>query len=111
MTRFLIVGGLIALGLLVFSVIDLATIERERIRALPRPAWLIVVIVLVVLGPLLWLVFGRARLVGGRVAGSTRAPDDDPEFLYGLSRDHEQEERIRKLEERLAELDDDDPQR
>jgi hypothetical protein len=35
------------------------------------------------------------------------APDDDPAFLRGLGKDKEQEERIRRLEQELAELDDD----
>ena len=36
-------------------------------------------------------------------------PDDDPEFLRRIAHDQEREERIRKLEEKLAELDDDNP--
>jgi uncharacterized protein YigA (DUF484 family) len=36
----------------------------------------------------------------------TVAPDDDPEFLNRLRRDRDQEARIRKLEQELAELDD-----
>jgi hypothetical protein len=37
------------------------------------------------------------------------APDDDPAFLGKLRLDHDQEERIRRLEKELAELDDNGP--
>ena len=40
--------------------------------------------------------FGRARVT---------APDDDTEFLRRLGQDAEQDERIRRLEQELAELD------
>jgi hypothetical protein len=35
------------------------------------------------------------------------APDDDPAFLRSLGSDQEQDERIRQLEQELADLDDD----
>ena len=49
------------------------------------------------------------RALGGRDVGS--APDDDPEFLGRIGTVSDQDERIRRLEEELAQLDaeDEDP--
>jgi len=57
------------------------------------------------------LSIGRERLSAARnrPGYGPVAPDDDPAFLRQLNKDQEQEQRIRDLEERLAELDDDDP--
>jgi hypothetical protein len=110
---------LIITGLMVFSIVDLLTIDSSRIRALPKFTWIILVILLPLIGGILWFMAGRERLEprehgrygappSVRRSGPT-APDDDPEFLRRLSREKEQEERIRQLEERLKEIDDDKP--
>ena len=77
-------------------------------RALPKPVW-ILVILLPVVGALLWIILGKERGSRGREARPVVAPDDDPQFLANLRREEEQEERIRRLEQELADLDDDDP--
>lgn len=110
MARLFVIVPLVAAGMLIFAVIDLIRIENERVRALPKPAWVVVVVLLPIIGPLLWFILGRERF--GRVRSGTSgpvAPDDDPAFLSGLGRDREQEERIRRLEQELSELDDDAP--
>ena len=70
---------------------------------------LIVIILVPVIGPLLWLFVGRGRKRApvGRMPRAS-APDDDPEFLRGLDREKKERERIRRLEEELAKLDDPD---
>ena len=45
----------------------------------------------------------RSSVSGGR--GHAVAPDDDTDFLRRLGQDAEQDERIRRLEQELAELD------
>ena len=73
-------------------------------NALKRPLlWL-----LAVLGALLWFFVGHGW---GSRGGERRtiAPDDDPSFLKNLRRDEDQDERIRRLEQELADLDDDPP--
>jgi hypothetical protein len=80
MARVLVFAAIAAAVLTVFAVVDCALTERARVRALPKWAWLLVVLVLPVVGPLLWLVLGRGsarRRPVTRVIG----PDDDPEFL------------------------------
>lgn len=106
MARLLVVVAGVVIAFTVFTVIDLLMTDRTRLRALNKPLWALIVIVLPVLGGILWFVLGKAR--GDQAAPAGRlAPDDDPEFLKGLGRDKEQDERIRRLEQELSELDDD----
>ena len=107
MIRFAVPAALIVIGLFVFALVDLTLTDRSRVRTLPKPAWFFVLLVPIV-GATLWLLFGKERRDRG---GDRRqvAPDDDPAFLANLRRDEEQDERIRRLEQELAELDDDPP--
>lgn len=105
MTRLFVIVPFIVVGLYVFAIVDVALTESTRVRALPKFAW-ILVILLPVIGALLWFFFGKERGDRGG-ARRTVAPDDDPAFLANLRRDEEQDERIRRLEQELAELDDD----
>jgi hypothetical protein len=108
MARLIPFAFIVVIGLYVFAWVDLALTDRGRVRALPKLAW-VVVILLPVVGALLWLTIGKER--GNSRGGERRtvAPDDDPSFLANLRRDEEQDERIRRLEQELAELDDDPP--
>jgi len=117
---------LVLTGLLVFAVVDILAIDGARVRGLPKYGWIGVVILLPLIGPLLWFLVGRERLEErnhGRYADSSAAPaspsapgrrfgpiapDDDPDFLTRLSREQQQEDRIRELEKRLDELGGDD---
>jgi|SRR5687768_1742428 hypothetical protein len=107
---------LIAVGLTIFTVIDIALIDRSRVKGLPKLIWILICIVIVVIGPVLWFLLGRERLIDASQAGGSFgprprrgpvAPDDDTEFLGKLGRETAQEKRIRDLEERLREIDDD----
>ena len=99
--------------LMIFAVVDIAVIERTRIRTLPRGVWIALAIVLPIVGPVLWFFVGRVR--SGEVAAASAAPaaphrlgpiapDDDPDFLGRLHREQEQDDRIRELEKKLKEL-------
>ena len=92
----------------VFAVVDLVLIDRRRIRAFNKFVWVIIILAVPFIGALLWFIVGRGRAEKGGQLRSI-APDDDPEFLQNLRRDEEQEARIRRLEQELAELDDDPP--
>lgn len=107
MTRLFVIVPFIVVGLYVFAIVDVILTDAVRVRALPKFAW-ILVILLPIVGALLWFFFGKER---GSRGGERRtmAPDDDPSFLANLRRDEEQDERIRRLEQELAELDDDPP--
>jgi len=58
-----------------------------------------------VVGGILWLLVGRGRRVA---AAPRRAPDDDPQFLRTIGSISDQDERIRRIEEELAQLDAED---
>ena len=85
MARFLVIAGAIAIALTVISAVDVAYIDGRRARGVPKAAWILIVIVLPIIGPLLWFFVGRGPKGGGR--GGRRgpiAPDDDPDFLRNL---------------------------
>jgi hypothetical protein len=104
------VVGFFAAVFYIYAIVDCILFERERVRGLPKGAWVPIVIVFPIIGALLWFLVGRGPKP--RAAGPVRrgpAPDDDPAFLERLARDRAQQEHIRKLEQQLAELDDPDP--
>jgi hypothetical protein len=111
MTRVYVLIFVAVVAATVWSIVDIALIEPRRVRGLPKGGWIVLVLLLPVVGAVLWFLLGRERLTAaGRYAAmGPVAPDDDPAFLRQLNKDQEQEQRIRDLEERLAELDDDDP--
>ena len=83
---------LIWLALSVYAIADWARTHPEEMPArLPRMAWLVILVAtvpLLSLGSLAWVVM-RA------VAAPPVAPDDDPEFLFRLSRDIQRERKAR----------------
>jgi hypothetical protein len=127
---------LIDLALLVSALIDCLSVEDpHEIRALPRAVWVVLIVFASPVGPIVWFKAGRpARspaigratvwrpgvLPEGRPR--TVAPDDDPEFLAGLSRGgrddgrddgrgrnrREDEELLRRWEEDLRDTSSDD---
>jgi len=100
--------ALVATAFWVFTIVDCAVQPSIRHRGVSKPIWVLIVVLLPVLGGILWLVVGRSR---EKTSASRRAPDDDPEFLGKIGTISDQDERIRRLEEELAQLDaeDDDP--
>jgi hypothetical protein len=112
MVRIWLVVGVFAAVFYIYSIVDTALIEHPRVRALPKAAWLAIVIIFPLIGGVLWFLFGRARR-GAATRGRVIAPDDDPEFLGSLGRSHvkntkqtrDEAERIRQMEKDLAELD------
>ncbi len=105
MARLLLILALVATAFWVYTIVDCAVQPANRHRGVSKPAWMVIVIVLPVLGGILWFLIGRGR--ASRATVTRRAPDDDPEFLRGMSASAraDQDERIRRLEEELAQLD------
>ena len=74
----------------IYALVDCVQTDRRAVRVMPKPVWLIAVLVPVA-GPLAWFFAGRAtargagppRGSGGRPTGP-RGPDDDPDFLRRL---------------------------
>ncbi|KAA9149630.1 hypothetical protein F6B41_04010 [Microbacterium lushaniae] len=103
MTRLLLILALVGTAFWVYAIVDCALQPSTRHRGVSKGAWIAIVVLLPVLGGLLWFVVGRGR--GAKTAAARRAPDDDPEFLGSIGSIADQDERIRRLEEELAQLD------
>lgn len=83
MVRFLPL--LINLGLLVYTLIDCARTDPAQVRNLPKPVWVLLIILLPLLGGIGWLIAGRPRPGPRRgPRPGPIGPDDDPEFLRRL---------------------------
>jgi hypothetical protein len=109
MARLLLIGVVAVIVFTVYSVIDCAFFDRSRVRGLPHVAWIVVILLVPVIGGVLWFLIGRGRKRQGRIPSNrTVAPDDDTDFLRRLATDAQQDERIRRLEQELAELDEPD---
>lgn len=107
MPRLLVVLAFALVAVDVFAIVDVILTDRSRVRAMPKVLWVLVIVLLPVIGVVLWFMLGKARSSGfGRTR--TVAPDDDPDFLRKMRVKEEQDERIRRLEQELADLDDDD---
>jgi hypothetical protein len=102
------------LAVLVIALIDCLSVEEHQIRALPRIAWVFLIILVSPVGGIAWFVAGRPERAtardrvwspGNGFPESQRprrdlAPDDDPEFLSRLAaRDRSEDEaRLRAWE-------------
>lgn len=90
---------LLSLALTVYCVVDAIQTHESAVRNLPKMAWVLIVLLFPVIGPISWLVAGRPEKQVGPVsqqrrrreqqqrerdARRPRGPDDDPDFLKGL---------------------------
>jgi len=110
MARLAVILIVLFVAFTIFSLIDCIRTENSRVRALPKVLWAILIVIVAPFGGILWFALGKDRsdrLPVSATARGTKAPDDDPEFLRQLGADKQRDERIRELEARLAELDDD----
>jgi hypothetical protein len=118
----LAIASVLLLALALISV--LSEEDKRKIRAMPRWAWLLVILFVPTLGPLAYFAFGRPA-PGGK-SGSAwplsgfpeppqpRAPDDDPEFLRSLDQptiSKEDEELLQRWEEDLKRREDEQRRR
>ena len=106
---------LLDLALLVVALIDCLSAEEFAIRALPRVAWVFIILLFSPVGAIAWFVAGRpaspVRLSNGTVwrpgngfpesdrprqRGARLAPDDDPEFLKNLATSLREDESMMK---------------
>lgn len=110
MVRLWVALAVILGALIIFALVDAIMIDPKRTRGVSKPAWVILIVVLPVVGALLWLTVGRARKSSARKQqGRQLAPDDDPAFTgSGASGKNisDMDARIRDLEEQLRALDD-----
>ncbi|GAA1740961.1 PLDc N-terminal domain-containing protein [Aeromicrobium alkaliterrae] len=84
MGKFLLAA--LAIVLVIYAFFDAAATPRSQVRVLPKPAWLVIIVLVPVVGALAWIGFGTKRLRPGpgRPARPPRGPDDDPDYLRGI---------------------------
>jgi phospholipase D-like protein len=98
------------LALMVVALIDCLSVEEFEIRALPRFAWVLLILLFSPVGPIAWFAAGRPARAAVRTGaddpllfptpGRAIAPDDDPEFLnqMAVQKRKEDEEMLRLWE-------------
>lgn len=94
------------LVIFVYGLVDVIRTEGRLTRGISKPAWIIVMILLPVLGAILWLLIGRPRNAAQPQQNYPHptAPDDDPDFLRNLEarrRNQAEAERLKKLKAEL----------
>jgi hypothetical protein len=92
---------LAAVQLVVLVLALISSLSADRVRIMPRALWVVVILVIPLLGPLAYFIWGRP-VAPPREGGTIRraspppaSPDDDPDFLRSM--DTEQSRRDREL--------------
>lgn len=84
----------VPIALAVYALVDLVQTEDDQVQGLPKLAWVALIVLIWVVGPVAWLIAGKkgrgtprglpTRGTGPSGGRRQVAPDDDPEFLRGL---------------------------
>ncbi|MFD6414729.1 PLD nuclease N-terminal domain-containing protein [Streptomyces sp. NPDC060194] len=85
----------IPLALTIYAFIDCLNTPEDEVKHLPKIAWVFIVLLFWIVGPVAWLATGKTRQPAGGRGGGDRwggqrarwvAPDDNPDFLDSLRR-------------------------
>jgi phospholipase D-like protein len=85
-----VVVTLAGLALTIYAVIDCIQTSDDRVKHLPKIAWVVLVVLIPWVGPIAWLIVGRQRSFPSgpwnpkRPITGPRGPEDDPDFLRNL---------------------------
>jgi Phospholipase_D-nuclease N-terminal len=112
MVRLFVFLAAVQLVLLVLALISALSVDR--VRTIPRVVWVLVILLIPLLGPVAYFLFGRPLPVpreGGpvrRTAPRPASPDDDPEFLRSMNIEQSRRDRelLDELERELHNRDD-----
>jgi Phospholipase_D-nuclease N-terminal len=112
MVRLFVFLAAVQLVLLVLALIS--ALSADRVRTMPRALWVLVILLIPLLGPGAYFLFGRplpAPREGGpvrRTAPRPASPDDDPEFLRSMNIEQSRRDRelLDELERELHNRDD-----
>jgi hypothetical protein len=102
-----VVLAVAVLAIFVYGLVDVIRTEARLTRGISKPAWIVVMIVLPVIGAVLWLLIGRPRGNPPQRQNYRHptAPDDDPDFLRNLEVRRRQEAEAARLKKLKDELD------
>ncbi|MGW3893404.1 PLD nuclease N-terminal domain-containing protein [Micromonospora chokoriensis] len=120
MARLGVLLFLVQIVLAVCALISCLSAEEGQIRALPRIAWVLIILFFPLVGSIAWFIVGREPTPGARkgwpgTGGTERqrprpvAPDDDPEFLRSVEERAQQQDQelFQRWEEDLRRREDD----
>ncbi len=92
---------IVPLALTIYAFIDCLNTSEEDTKHLPKIAWVFIILLFWIVGPVVWLVAGKNRhnRTGGAGPSSWQrgrrqqwvAPDDNPDFLKSLKDDRKPE--------------------
>lgn len=95
--------AVLSIALTVFALADCVQTQDDKVRGVPKWAWIVLIVLIPWVGPLTWLFVGNERSWGRGSSGSPGprrdgplAPDEDPEFLRKLDEDIRRERRERR---------------
>ena len=95
--------AVLSIALTVFALADCVQTQDDKVRGVPKWAWIVLIVLIPWVGPLTWLFVGKERSWGRGSSGSPGprrdgplAPDEDPEFLRKLDEDIRRERRERR---------------
>ncbi len=85
---------LLAVGLMLYALIDCGTSPTSRVKFLPKAVWMLLIILIPYGGPLTWILAGRAPRGGQQWPVRPEpsepprgpSPDDDPAFLAKIDK-------------------------
>lgn len=100
-----VVTTLVTVGLLVYALIDSITCDSWRVRHLPKLAWVLIIFLLPIFGPLLWIFLGKERDTSSAARRRVEHPPvvlmDDDVAIENEIAFYENQARIRRLEAEL----------
>ncbi|MEU1485975.1 PLD nuclease N-terminal domain-containing protein [Streptomyces sp. NPDC005752] len=92
---------LLPLALTIFAFIDCLNTPEDEAKHLPKVAWVFIILLFWIVGPVVWLAAGKVRNApdGGRTPSEWHrgrrttwvAPDDNPDFLKSLKDESEKD--------------------
>ncbi|MFD5199325.1 PLD nuclease N-terminal domain-containing protein [Streptomyces sp. NPDC058375] len=93
---------IVPLALTIYAFIDCLNTSEEDTKHLPKIAWVFIILLFWIVGPVVWLVAGKNRRTTAGAAGPSSwqrgrrqqwvAPDDNLDFLKSLKKDDENAE-------------------
>ncbi|MFJ8863354.1 PLD nuclease N-terminal domain-containing protein [Streptomyces sp. NPDC102451] len=106
---------ILPLALTIFAFIDCLNTPEDEAKHLPKIAWVFIILLFWIVGPIVWLAAGKVRHApaGGLAPSRGRrstwvAPDDNPDFLKSLKdgdkKDGDRQDSEARLAEREADL-------
>lgn len=109
MVRNIIFAALVALAVTIYALIECVRTRPNDVRSLPKPGWILAIILLPLLGAGLWFWLGRPvpsnhQRPSSGTRPTTGAPDDDETFLRNLEIQRRNKARDEEFLRREAEL-------